>query len=111
MVPCAPVVKWISQQSSELLLGVRVLPGAPNRFCFLIIYGHVAESGIRVRLRSVWSNPWEFKSPRAHLMILRKSTCKQLISGTSIILGAGKKIFPTRRRKKINLQAIDFACS
>lgn len=22
--------------------------------------------GIRVRLRSVWSNPWEFKSPHAH---------------------------------------------
>ena len=22
--------------------------------------------GIRVRLRSVWSNPWEFESPRAH---------------------------------------------
>ena len=22
--------------------------------------------GIRVRLRSVWGNPWEFKSPRAH---------------------------------------------
>ena len=22
--------------------------------------------GIRVRLRSVWVNPWEFKSPRAH---------------------------------------------
>ena len=79
MVPYAPVVKWISQQSSELLLGVRVLPGALNRSCFLIIYGHVAEFGIRVRLRSVWSNPWEFKSPRAHLIILRKSTCKQLI--------------------------------
>ncbi len=25
----APVVKWISQQSSELFLKVRVLPGAP----------------------------------------------------------------------------------
>lgn len=22
--------------------------------------------GIRVRLRSVWGNPWEFKSPLAH---------------------------------------------
>lgn len=25
--------------------------------------------GIRVRLRSVWSDPWGFKSPRAHLIL------------------------------------------
>ncbi len=30
----------------------------------------MAESGIRVRLRSVWSDPWEFESPRAHQIIL-----------------------------------------
>ena len=28
--------------------------------------------GLRVRLRSVWSNPWEFESPHAHLEKLRK---------------------------------------
>ncbi len=38
----APVVKWISQQSSELSLGVRVPPGAQSA-------GHFVQGGARWR--------------------------------------------------------------
>ncbi len=31
--------------------------------------------GIRVRLRSVWSNPWEFESPHAHSQGLLLMEC------------------------------------
>ena len=37
----------------------------------------MVESGRHVRLRSVWGNPWEFESPRAHkIMSLANIFCE-----------------------------------